>query len=98
MRRDTRGSHLKATKAMILGVRSWWQHRSPLLPSGAGTPRHATARRGIMFGIPADTALAWANIIALSGLAMAAAGAFTAYQLSGRINAAHGLELQQVKS
>jgi transcriptional regulator NrdR family protein len=51
-----------------------------------------------MFGIPADTALAWANIISLSGLAIAAAGAFAAYQLSGRINAAHGLELQQVKS
>ena len=51
-----------------------------------------------MFGIPTDTALAWANIISLSGLAIAAAGAVVAYQLSARIGADHRVELQQVKS
>jgi hypothetical protein len=51
-----------------------------------------------MFAIPADTALAWANVISLSGLAIAVAGAVVAYQLSARMNAAHSLELQQVKS
>ena len=51
-----------------------------------------------MFGIPPDTALAWANIISLSGLVIAVAGAAAAFQLSARISAAHKLELQQVKS
>jgi hypothetical protein len=51
-----------------------------------------------MFGIPADTALAWANVISLSGLVIAAAGAFVAYQLAARMNAGHSLELQQVQS
>jgi hypothetical protein len=51
-----------------------------------------------MFGIPADMALAWANIISLSGLAIAAAGAVAAYQLSARIGADHRVELQLVKS
>jgi hypothetical protein len=51
-----------------------------------------------MFWIPADTALAWANVISLSGLAIAAAGAIVAYQLAARMNAAHSLELQQVQS
>jgi hypothetical protein len=51
-----------------------------------------------MFGIPADTALAWANVISLSGLAIAAAGAIVAHQLAARMNAAHSLELLQVQS
>ena len=51
-----------------------------------------------MFGIPADTALAWANVISLSGLAIAAAGAIVAHQLAARMNAAHHLELLQVQS
>jgi hypothetical protein len=51
-----------------------------------------------MFGIPGDTALAWANVILLSGLAIAAAGAIVAYQLGARMNAAYSLELQQVQS
>jgi hypothetical protein len=46
-----------------------------------------------MFGIPADTALAWANVISLSGLAIAAAGAILAYQLAARMNAAHSIEI-----
>jgi hypothetical protein len=51
-----------------------------------------------MFGIPADTALVWANVISLSGLAISAAGAILAYQLAAQMNAAHSLELQQVQS
>jgi hypothetical protein len=51
-----------------------------------------------MFGIPADTAFAWANVISLSGLVIAAAGAIVAYQLAARMNAAHSFELQQVQS
>jgi hypothetical protein len=51
-----------------------------------------------MFGIPADTLFAWASAISLSGLAIGAAGALLAFQLSARMNAAHRLELQQIRS
>lgn len=51
-----------------------------------------------MLGIPADTALAWANVISLGGLVVAVAGSVVAYQLSAGLSTAHSLELQQVKS
>jgi len=51
-----------------------------------------------MFGFPAYTMLAWANVISLSGLAIAAAGAIMAYQLSARMNAAHSLEVEQAQT
>ena len=51
-----------------------------------------------MFGIPVDTLAAWANVISLSGLAIAMAGTIVAYQLSARMNVASVRELQQVQS
>jgi len=51
-----------------------------------------------MLGIPADTLLAWANVISLSALGIAAAGTLVIYQLSARMNAAKVRELQQVQS
>jgi len=70
-----------------------------VLPNFARTTNERrVTRRGIMLGIPADTLLAWANVISLSALGIAATGTLVIYQLSARMNAAKVRELQQVQS
>jgi hypothetical protein len=51
--------------------------------------------RGVMFGIPLDALLGWANVVYLCAIGIAAAGAISIYQLSARMNAAKDRELQQ---